>query len=115
MKTAFLLLFPLIVSISSGNFSSISPSEETVFIPYQNHLEEVDGEKIYKKKCKWCHGREGDKTKKNVASLVKSQLMDDEKTDVVRNGRGSMPPFGEMLNEAEIDAVITYIGTFARP
>ncbi|MEZ4848813.1 MAG: hypothetical protein R3B93_09395 [Bacteroidia bacterium] len=49
MKTAFLLLFPLIISISSGNFSSISPSEETVFIPYQDHLEESTEKKSTKK------------------------------------------------------------------
>ena len=115
MKTVIWLLFPLIAGVFAAGFSPSFSLDNSPVVSYVDEFEEVDGERIYRKKCKWCHGKDGNKTKKNVASLVQSQLPEEEKTDIVKNGRGTMPPFGEILNEAEIDAVVTYVTTFANP
>ena len=117
MKAVIWLLFPVIMNIASEEQNVISHSETQVKTEISDlaFVEDVDGAKVYRKKCQWCHGKDGNKTKKDVASLMKSQLSEQEKTDIVKNGKGVMPPFGPALSDEEVDAVVTFIGNFTNP
>ena len=110
MKTLFLLLIPFLV-----NTETPSDLKQNTDFTYSIQYEEINAEKIYKKRCKWCHGPDGSKTKRGVASLALSQLSVEEKTDIIANGKGTMPPFGMVLSESEVEAVANFVGSFTNP
>lgn len=69
------------------------------------------GEEVFRKNCASCHGRTG-------AGGIGPKLADgavidrypdpSEHRDVVVNGRGAMPAWGDRLSDDEIDAVVRY-------
>ena len=89
------------------------------------HLEPSQrvGEQIFRERCVLCHGRHGEGdgrmakilTSPPPADLTASRLPDDYlNTIITRGGEGvgrskHMPPWGEQLNQAEIDSVILHI------
>lgn len=68
-----------------------------------------DGATLFKKNCKACHGKKADKETKKIPNLLESTLELDAMQQIVVAGKETMPPFGESLNEAEIQAVLTYV------
>ena len=88
--------------------------------------QDVDGKAVYLANCKQCHGVLGEPTKaaqrkyEKIATFKDAEFFrsrsDDSLRHVVRNGAGrDMKPFKDKLNPAEIDAVVKYIHTLARP
>jgi cytochrome c6 len=67
-----------------------------------------DGEVLYKKYCVLCHGTDGKKGFNGAGDLTKSVLSLDERVVLVREGKGMMTPYKEMLSEEEIRAVAAY-------
>jgi len=72
----------------------------------QAAMADVDGGKLFKKKCAMCHAVD----KKRIGPALKSMNCDPKvlKATIV-NGRKMMPKFGKKLEEAEIDALVEYI------
>ena len=68
----------------------------------------IDAATAYLRRCGGCHGAEG--TEQGAQTLVgvgsKPESFVREK---VMAGGGGMPAFGEWLEQAEIDAIITYV------
>lgn len=84
------------------------------------------GKKIYKAKCRKCHGKEGKGDGPKAKSLKKkprdytdkakmSEFTDADLIKVVKEGKKPMPKFGKKLNDKDIEDVIAYIRTFAGP
>ncbi|MEM6348901.1 MAG: cytochrome c [Bacteroidota bacterium] len=68
-----------------------------------------DGALLFKKNCKLCHGKDAAKETKKIPSLLKSTLDLEAMTQIVKQGKETMPAFEETLNEAEIVAVLAYV------
>jgi mono/diheme cytochrome c family protein len=77
------------------------------------------GERVYRSKCKSCHGAKGEginpvlakKRKLDPETLLLKPM--EEKTDeevrkLIVDGKDKMPGFGEKLSAEQIDAVVDY-------
>lgn len=69
----------------------------------------VDGEKIFKTYCVTCHGIAGDMGANGAFNLQTSRLPLEERIHVITNGRNTMTPFKDLLNEQKIRAVAQYV------
>ncbi len=86
----------------------------------------VDGAKIYTDKCALCHGPSGHGDGPGAAALnpkprnhtdgsYMNTRTNDQLLEVIRNGKGAMPPWGAVLSEAEVQAVLKHVRTLAVP
>ena len=64
-------------------------------------------EEIFANSCSGCHGADGDSGSSPQLSLVVPSLSDEELTDVIVNGVGSMP--GGLVQEADVPALVSYL------
>lgn len=85
--------------------------------------QEPDGQALYDKNCKSCHGPAGGapspamlKMMENLTSITDpaflAQTPDDSLISVTETGRGKMKPFAEKLTKEEIVAIVKYLRTF---
>jgi len=81
------------------------------------------GAATFKNKCQLCHGPDGtgdtplgkQLQAANLHSKDVQKKTNAELHKVVHDGNGNMPPFGEQLNDDEIDQVIKYVrATFGK-
>jgi len=73
------------------------------------------GSNLYTQHCVSCHGGDGRGAVAGTPSFREGRLMSrsiTELMDTVRTGRNLMPAFRGILDEQQIDDVITYIRTF---
>jgi polyvinyl alcohol dehydrogenase (cytochrome) len=66
------------------------------------------GREIYQQSCASCHGGNGEGSSGPSLVDVTERLSVEEHVAVVRDGRGSMPGWGDDLTDEEIDAVVAY-------
>jgi mono/diheme cytochrome c family protein len=67
------------------------------------------GERVYNYNCAVCHG-DGLVSSGQFPNLRRLSVNDRAKFDTtVRNGRNQMPPWKDMLSDAEIDQIWSYI------
>lgn len=71
----------------------------------------ISGATIYQKRCVLCHGADGRMGMNGAKILPESTLSIEERIQVVTNGRGIMPAFGEQISRAEIEAVAKFTTT----
>ena len=76
---------------------------------------EMSGEELYNNVCRGCHmldarGATGAGTYPSLAANPNLQVPGYPVTMVV-HGRRGMPPFGDMMNDAQIAAVVNYLRT----
>lgn len=73
---------------------------------------EPDPAGLYASQCSVCHGDEGQGLANNPAlvgsSIVALEEGKSEHIEIVLNGRGAMPPFATILNDAEVAAVVNH-------
>jgi len=76
----------------------------------------------YKTNCVSCHGQDGRGSAVgrtlHAADFHAAQVQqqsDAQLADVVAEGRGNMPAFGTRLSKDQIDALVKYIRTVAKP
>jgi mono/diheme cytochrome c family protein len=74
----------------------------------------VDGKTVFEAYCISCHGADGQAGVAGAADLSASGLDLHSKTEIIRNGKGTMQPFGGTLTDEEIQAVAAYIETFKK-
>jgi mono/diheme cytochrome c family protein len=75
---------------------------------------EVVGEKIYKKKCRICHGNDGDKGFSDATALSTSIIERDAMLAMIRKGKNAMPAFEEKLSEQEMSDVADFVLTLRK-
>jgi mono/diheme cytochrome c family protein len=74
----------------------------------------VDGSAVFSQNCAGCHGSggEGGSGAKLNEGLVVANFPDPaDQVEVVTNGRGPMPAFGDRLSPEEIEAVVEFTRT----
>lgn len=69
----------------------------------------VYGKELYLQYCKACHGEDGAAERSGAKNLQTSTLSDEETKMQIMEGKGLMPAYKKVLNEKEIDAVLTHV------
>jgi cytochrome c553 len=81
----------------------------------ENKTMNLDNAKaIYTSQCARCHGEDGKAGVGGAKDLSVSTLSLQEKENIIINGKGIMPPFGNLLTESEVKAVAAYIESFKK-
>lgn len=71
---------------------------------------EVDGELLYTNQCISCHGPTGDLGNSGSKDLSKSKLSEDQVLKIIKEGKGTMPPFEYLLTtQEEREAVMQFV------
>lgn len=86
--------------------SNVPVSQDT---PVEGAPKVVDGKQVFEANCVTCHGNDGQLGLMGSPNLVHSTLDINAKTELIRNGKGVMQPFGGILTDEEIQAVATYV------
>ena len=104
------LLLPLVIGCGDEEFSNPpapapQPEVSNPPAPEVEPISEV--EEIFANSCSGCHGADGDSGSSPQLSSVVPPLSDEELTDVIVNGVGSMP--GGLVQEADVPALVSYL------
>lgn len=67
---------------------------------------------IYRNECVRCHGEDGAAGNYSAYNLREGKLSYEESVAVIKNGRGTMPAYGDRLSDKQIEALATYIERF---
>ena len=103
-----LLTAPVLAQAPSGGGDSAGASANTTARP-------ATGEKVYVQVCQACHMADGKGGggAGHIPALAKNANLEDFSYPVsmILQGRGAMPPLGDMLDPAQIASVVTYVRT----
>jgi mono/diheme cytochrome c family protein len=111
LRSKIIVFLLLLVSIFCLGFSNV-------------YADEIDTATIYAEKCALCHGEDGKGTSVGIDFGVKdfadkewqASRTDDEFVHSITHGNPDNPnyiPFGDMLSEEEIKAMVPHVRTFA--
>ncbi len=67
---------------------------------------------LFVQRCATCHGTEGNLSRGGAKKLTESTSDIHEIISQIRDGKGAMPPFRDMLSEAEIKALAEHVKSF---
>jgi len=99
---AMLFLFVSCRGSSSGTDQSSGDDGST---------SDVSGQQVYRQYCKNCHGADGTMELNNAANLATSEMAEEDMRNIIRNGKGMMMAYKNVLSGEEIDSVIAYTKT----
>lgn len=68
----------------------------------------ANGKEVYKLYCAACHGEDGKLNLNNASDLSQSTLTQEERMEIIKNGKGMMIPYVDILSEEELEAVAKY-------
>ncbi len=105
------LLGAVVVVIFVFSSCGSGDANETVLEQLEVLFEEADsslGNEVFSDSCAVCHGSDGRGGVGAALGGVNQRLSVRDHLSVVWNGRGSMPPFGGLLTNFEIAAVVAY-------
>ena len=69
----------------------------------------IDVVALFASTCGFCHG-DGGRAAGKGPQLMDTKRSDEFLRDRIKNGKeGAMPAFGQMLSDADVDAIIAYI------
>lgn len=86
--------------------SEVKEAEEMNSIP--------DGRELYVQNCAACHGIDGKLGLSGAKDLTQTQLKEPAIYQLIEKGKGAMPPFTGMLNDADVRAIVEHISTFKK-
>lgn len=95
----------VLFSCGSSDSASVAGSGSTDQVAF-------DVSAWYAQRCATCHGMEGNMSMGGAKKLTESVSTKEEITAQIRYGKGTMPPFGEMLTNEQIDALAEYVLSF---
>ena len=96
----------------SASLLASAPTPESA--PKQNHARLRRGEEVYTRFCGGCHGFNGISAYVNSPSFALGERLhksDEELIQSVKNGRGEMPGWEDLLKPAEIRALVDFLRT----
>lgn len=73
------------------------------------------GKELYARHCMGCHGSNGEGMMPGLPNFARGEQLfksDRELADAVRDGNGVMPSFSGILDDSEIDDVVSFLRTF---
>jgi ubiquinol-cytochrome c reductase cytochrome b subunit len=84
---------------------------------------EQKGAGVFLRACSGCHGPSGKGAARpgftvpprDLTTSEAGALTDEHIVGVIRNGKGQMPPFGRMLPEDDVTAVLAFVRTLHAP
>jgi len=100
----------LAIGCGGGDDETATAPATTAAATQPGDGEAASGAELFSNNCESCHGPDG--AGGHVGpDLQKSPLADDlaRVEEQVRNGGGAMPPFANVLSDAEIDTVAHYV------
>lgn len=68
-----------------------------------------DGAQLYDMYCTLCHGEDGKLGINGAKDLTASALSREETIAIVTHGRNTMAPFKQVLNAAQVEAVVDHV------
>ena len=74
----------------------------------------VHGKAIFEQVCAVCHGKDGALGAGGAANLTTSKLTDEQKKNIILNGKGLMAAYKDQLSESDIEAVTAYVNTLKK-
>ena len=100
-KILFVVVSVVLSSCTQGEISTVKNDNPNV---------ELDGQLLYTKQCISCHGPNGDLGNSGSKDLTKSKLDEAAVLEVIKKGKGTMPPFKYLLpTDKERKAVVQYV------
>ena len=69
----------------------------------------VDAKVLFEEKCTVCHGADGKQNTMGAADLSTSKLNHETVVTIITSGKNGMKAFSPELNDAQIEAVATYV------
>ncbi|WP_162428368.1 SirB2 family protein [Pontibacter pudoricolor] len=96
---------------TTPNTSETAPAD---IVASLNQTALTNAQTIFVQQCATCHGEDGTKGLSGAANLTQSQLNLTGRKQVIAEGRGLMPAFGEQLSEQELEEVAAYTMTFKK-
>ena len=117
MKRLLTLLALCSVALACGGGEDVpgeAPPTNSTAAAAAEPAEEIDAKRIWKVRCIACHGLYGDMGTNGAANLQESVQPLDYRINIIKNGseNGVMTAFGEILSEAEIEAMAKYTMAF---
>jgi len=116
-KNIFILIAAGMVSvlISCGAEKSPfdkKPSGNTETGTNNNQVKKIyTGQELYNDKCTACHGGDGNLGIGGAKKITASTLTQEQRVELITNGKKTMPAFKSQLSEEEIKAVAEYTFT----
>ncbi len=74
----------------------------------------IDGEQLFLMRCTLCHGEDGMLGLSGAKDLTVSAMSREEKIVIVKNGKGNMIPYKDLMTPEEIEAVVDYVESLAK-
>lgn len=71
------------------------------------------GKQLYTAACVSCHGENGDLGKSGAKNLKTSTLSEQEKSMIIKKGKGVMPSYSS-LSDAQVQAIVKYVSTLKK-
>jgi len=104
---AFALLTASGLALGFSNRFGASPPQST------------DSAGVYKNRCSRCHGVDGKPKRDTIPDFTdakwQSSRKDEDLKQSISDGKGEMPAYGQILDETQINGLITYIRSLAKP
>ncbi len=107
-------IISLLVACSNGEKSPFDkkPSNNTETKSGSDQNKKVySGEELYTQKCTACHGGDGNLGVGGAKKISASTLTQQEREELISNGKKTMPAFKTQLSQEEIKAVAEYTFT----
>ncbi len=86
---------------------SLKPQKQEMV--YNETQTSVHGKQLYEQYCQNCHGADGTAGLSGAKNLQTSTISDQEAKTRIKEGKGNMLSYQKILNDKEIDALITHI------
>ncbi|MCX2741259.1 c-type cytochrome [Pontibacter anaerobius] len=93
---------------------SESPVAHEEIVAAMTEAQLANSKAIYTQLCEICHGPDGAKGLGGAANLTVSNLSQNNRVNVIENGRGLMPAFGSQLSDEEVQALAAYTMTLKK-
>jgi len=102
---------PKTVKSSEMDPEKMKKAKDLIASVDKSKIEAVDAKKSYKKYCTTCHGFKGNMKMNGATDLTKLKSSLERRVAQIYFGKGTMTPFKDVMEDAEIIAVAKYVAS----